>query len=133
MSEDVYTPIPVKGFSHYLINCAGKIYSLKSKRFISLQLNSDRYLRAYLWSKGKRCKFFVHRLVATIWCHNPNPRLYDQVDHIDTDRENNHHKNLQWVSCSQNLLLARERNRKKYISKGIYNHEASKLAAGTPF
>ena len=44
----------------------------------------------------------VHILVARAFVVNPRPDLFDRVDHIDHDRENNCASNLRWVDAELN-------------------------------
>ena len=37
----------------------------------------------------------VHRLVADAFV--PNPNKFEMVDHIDSNRQNNHPSNLRWI------------------------------------
>lgn len=50
--------------------------------------------------------FSIHRLVAL--CFVPNPYNKEQVNHIDSNRSNNHYLNLEWVTNYENLKHARE-------------------------
>ena len=43
-----------------------------------------------------------HRLIAFTFVHNPEPEFFDQVDHIDSNRENNSYTNLRWCNCTMN-------------------------------
>ena len=52
-------------------------------------------------SKTLRRKF-VHRLVATAFVYNPNPKEFREVDHIDGNPSNNRADNLRWVSKTLN-------------------------------
>lgn len=52
----------------------------------------------------------VHRLVATYYVENPNPELYNQVNHIDGDKFNNNYTNLEWCNCSMNTQHAYDNN-----------------------
>ena len=45
---------------------------------------------------------YLHRIVAQLFI--PNPENKPQVDHIDTDRNNNRVDNLRWVTQSENNL-----------------------------
>ena len=55
-------------------------------------------------------KFSVHRLVAEYFCDHVNPSEKDQVNHIDGNKLNNHCKNLEWVSQSENIIKAYDEN-----------------------
>ena len=46
----------------------------------------------------------VHRLVADTWLDNPNH--YEQVNHINGDKEDNRVENLEWTTCGQNMSHA---------------------------
>ena len=46
----------------------------------------------------------VHRIVATAFLGEP-PSSNHVVDHIDTNRRNNRHTNLRWVTRLENILL----------------------------
>lgn len=46
-------------------------------------------------------KWLLHRLIATVWCDNPNN--LETVDHIDGDKGNNCKENLQWLTREENI------------------------------
>ena len=48
----------------------------------------------------------VHRLVADCFIKNPNPDVFNQVNHIDGDKANNHYSNLEWCNNRLNVLHA---------------------------
>ena len=43
----------------------------------------------------------VHRMVAQTWLDNPNH--YEEVNHINGDKDDNRVENLEWVTHSQNI------------------------------
>lgn len=65
----------------------------------------------------------VHRLVAMVFIPNPENKL--QVNHIDGNPSNNHYKNLEWCTHSENVKHAYRIGLKK---KENYVGEASKLS-----
>jgi hypothetical protein len=120
------------GYKDYLITRDGRVYSIKSKKFLRPQFNSKKYLRVRLCKNGKPLHFFVHRLVAECYCENNDPLRNWQVDHRDRDKTNNAFTNLAYVSPKENVLRSRNSFMIKYL-KPRYDHEASKIVAGTPF
>jgi hypothetical protein len=82
--------------SNYKISEDGKIYSIKSKRFMSNHLING-YQNVNLNSK----MYAVHRLVAMTFHHTNDYSLF--VDHIDANPLNNHKDNLQWLTQKENI------------------------------
>ena len=66
-------------------------------------------------------KKYVHRLVAELYV--PNPNNLPQVDHIDTDKLNNHYTNLEWVTNKEN----RDRAIKNNLMKVGEDYKHTKL------
>ncbi len=64
----------------------------------------------------------IHRLVAKAFI--PNPENKPQVNHIDSNRINNHFSNLEWVTNSENLHHAIRVGR---MNNRGSNHGMSKL------
>ena len=53
---------------------------------------------------GHRPMRLVHRLVAETWIDNPNH--YEQVNHINGNKDDNSVENLEWVTRSENMRHA---------------------------
>lgn len=66
----------------------------------------------------------LHRLVARGFVHNPKPEEFDEINHIDGNKLNNHWKNLEWVSHKMNMqhafnlkMVYRGRGAEIYLTK----------------
>ena len=73
------------------------------------------YHRVVLCYDGNKHTVRVHRLVADIYCINPRPDVYTQIDHIDGDPDNNHARNLAWCTCSQNIQAKYDLRRQRGV------------------
>ena len=83
-----------------LVSNKGNVVSCKRGGWYPLKVS---YARGYqqVGVDGGR---LVHRLVAETWI--PNPNHYEQVNHIDGNKDNNSVENLEWVTRSQNICHA---------------------------
>lgn len=97
--------------SYYQVSNFGNVrrkapYSNQSKewdsnnKLLSPRLHSNGYLRVMLSINGKHYDRYIHRIVAEAFCENPNN--YTEVNHIDSNKTNNHYTNLEWCSRSYN-------------------------------
>lgn len=78
----------------------GKVYKYEEK-ILKLN-NSNGYKTVSLVKNKVKTTHMVHRLVAVAFISNPDNRPY--VNHIDGNRSNNHYKNLEWSTNSENQL-----------------------------
>lgn len=91
----------IKGYEgQYAITSCGRVWSYKSKKFLSLKEEKSGYLRVGLCKDGKQKYFLVHRLVAEAYVSNLNS--YETVDHIDNCKTHNYPNNLQWMTRRDN-------------------------------
>ena len=96
----------IENYPKYQVSNLGRIKSLNTidkcgriqEKIISQRLTKEGYYDCKLCKNGKCKRFLVHRLVAQAFCENPNPLLYNCVDHIDTNRQNSCANNLRWVN-----------------------------------
>jgi len=90
----------IDGYNNYLIYEDGRVFSKKRNKFLKASPDNCGYLRFNLYKDGKRKTFMIHRLIALHYI--PNPHNYEEVDHIDRNRQNNSIDNLRWVDRSMN-------------------------------
>ncbi len=93
----------IKGFEDYFVYEDGSVISTKSLNPIFLKPDivqgyAHVYLIAEKGSKPQNRK--IHRLVAEAFI--PNPEDKPMVNHMDSDKLNNHKSNLEWVTDLEN-------------------------------
>lgn len=94
--------VPIKDFPDYLIYPNGRVYSLKSNKFLIPQKSGGtKYLKVTIRNENGIKQKLIHRLVAETFLDNPNN--LPEVDHIDCNPSNNNVENLQWISKKDNL------------------------------
>ena len=95
-------------FNVYFINNKGDIWSKISNKLIKSYVNESGYLIATLYNKStnKNSKKRVHILVAETFVNNPNPEIYNIVNHIDSNKANPLYTNLEWTNRSGNTKHA---------------------------
>lgn len=91
---------PIPGYTLYMASDDGRIWSVRSNRFIKAYTRSDGYQTLTLCEDGqRRCKF-VHRLVALAF-HEQQPDK-PIINHKDQNRSNNSADNLEWCDYQYN-------------------------------
>lgn len=100
----------IKGYNgRYQISDNGNVRSLNynntnKTHLLTKTLTPYGYYRIGLNKDKKRKLFFVHKLVAEAFIHNPNN--YPQVNHIDGNKLNNNVNNLEYCTQSHNIKEA---------------------------
>ncbi len=92
------------GQPNYCISQDGKIFSLKSNRFLKHFHDAQGYCYIECYENKTKSRFSVHRLVAFAFI--PNPENKPEVNHIDGDKSNNKVSNLEWVTAKENMRHA---------------------------
>lgn len=90
----------------YEINEDGVLRNVKSKKIVVGYQEKNGYQRVRIENKclGPVVRTTIHRLVAEAFI--PNPNNLPEVNHIDTDKQNNHVSNLEWTDHSGNMKHA---------------------------
>lgn len=98
-------------FEGYLVSNEGTVLNRKGKPVRGYKRNG--YKSVSIDDK----KHYVHRMVAMIFCDD----YFDGavVDHIDQNPDNNHYKNLRWVTPSENVKNTNKRNEVCKISNEV--------------
>lgn len=93
--------VDIEGFEKYQITDDGRVWSKKSKRWLSPTKSQDGYLRVKLcYGNGKYINASVHRLVAKAFIENPDN--LPQVNHKNEDKTLNTVENLEWCDSQYN-------------------------------
>lgn len=86
----------------FLISSWGRVYSLRRQKFIQPSISNKGY---YMVNLGVGMTKHIHRLVAEHFLQEIEGYV---VDHIDSNKLNNHWTNLRWVTRSENSRKAYE-------------------------
>ena len=105
----------------YSISAEGRVYNLKTNKYLSGGLDKDGYRRVTLTKNSVKKDFKVHRLVAEAFL--PNPDNKPQVNHKDENKQNNNVENLEWVTAEENVNYGTRGERAgKKISQSLINN-----------
>ena len=92
----------ISGFENYLVTDHGTIYSIRKKGYIRQFTTADGYMTVCLKTPKTKITLMVHRIVADAYLTKDNSRKV--VNHKDSNRQNNHVTNLEYVTQRENAL-----------------------------
>ena len=105
---------PIFGYEEiYYISNLGNVKIIESGKILKSGKNRG-YLTVNLSKKGVKKTFRVHRLVANAFLENT--KNYEEVNHIDENKENNRVDNLEWCDRKYNMNY---KGIKKRISQSL--------------
>ena len=108
------------GFSNYLVEDTGKVFSLSKKDYINSYENNYGYEFVSMKNdEGKWILEYIHRLVAKSFLENTNK--YQNVLHLDDNPKNNNVNNLKWGTQSENIKMCVEHKRFSANNKYLKN------------
>ena len=90
----------VKRVPHERVGRYGKRYKLIGEKLLTPQVIRKGYLRVHIGFKWEHTAFLVHRLVAEAFI--PNPNNYPQVNHKNSNKQDNRVENLEWCTNEYN-------------------------------
>ena len=94
----------------------GECYIIINEKILKTSDNKLGYLFVKLYKNNKTKTYYIHRLVAEHFIHNPNN--LPEVNHKDECKSNNIYTNLEWCDRKYNV---NQGNRLKKISKKLKN------------
>lgn len=102
----------------------------RKEKILKPSANNSDYLYIFLCKNGKKTMKTIHRLVAETFI--PNPNNYEQVNHIDGNKQNNRMDNLEWCTRKHNMqeafrigLVKRPRGAKHPLSMRVNQYDLS--------
>ena len=97
----------------YQVSNLGRVKRVKgAERLVKLTTQRNGYVYVTLsFSNTTKC-FKTSRLVAKAFI--PNPNNYEQVDHLNADKQNNTVSNLEWVTAQENIRRAEAMHLRKF-------------------
>lgn len=91
-----------KGFIVYLDeNDEIVVINRHTNRRITPHIGTDGYVHVVRRENGKVIRERLHKIIATCFVDNKNGNKY--VNHIDSNKTNNHPSNLEWCTNSENV------------------------------
>ena len=100
LEGEIFKPFPSN--PQYLVSTRGRVYSMKTSRFLRPSKNRGGYLWINLSCPESYGRAFrIHRLVALVFLGSP-PNDKQDVNHIDGNKTNNNVENLEWSNKSLN-------------------------------
>lgn len=121
-------PTIIEGW--YFISTYGRVYSIKSNKFLTQVETDNGYFRVSLMEEGKKSGRYhlLHRLVLKTFYPIPNDNLF-QVNHIDGIKSHNWYWNLEWVTCYENIHHAMDTGLRIQVGENHYNHSITEETA----
>jgi hypothetical protein len=102
--DDLEGFVPVKDFPNYIIDKAGRVYSIPYKKFLKLAKTRDNSMELQLAKDGNKKTYLLHNLMAEQFLDEIEGK--ECVAHINRDKSDNRLVNLKRVSHSELCKMA---------------------------
>lgn len=96
--------LPIPGFHGYLVDALGRVWSIKSRKFLKTFINKGGYSVISLKGGEKRKTIRVHQLVMIAFVGRL-PKQYE-INHINAIKTDNRLINLEYCTHAQNMAHA---------------------------
>ena len=116
---------PIVGWPGYEVSSSGRVYSLKTNRYLATGKDRDGYVTVQVTANRKSTVILVHRVTCRAF-KGPRPSRRHEVRHLDGNIRNNESINLAWGTRKQN---AADRERHGRTAHGERNGGGKKLTA----
>lgn len=110
----------------YAVTDRGAVYSFLKGKWLRGHKNNSGYLQVFLVGyDGSKRWYKIHRMVGELYVYNRRPKTAIEVHHKDHNKENNHHKNLKWVTHSENIRLGYEGGYRRRLRPMTNRHHSA--------
>ncbi|QXN70808.1 putative HNH endonuclease [Bacillus phage vB_BspH_TimeGriffin] len=92
----------------YAISNTGKVKNKSTGKILKTWVNNSGYECIKINTKKVKFRDTIHRIVAKAFCVGYKEGLV--VNHIDTNRLNNHASNLEWMTYKESISEMKDRN-----------------------
>ena len=93
---------PIQGWeTYYHVSNKGRVKNIKTGKLLKITKDSRNYYRVRLHSDGMDKTIRIHRLVGIHFLSNPDN--FEEINHIDENKQNNRVDNLEWCSRKYNV------------------------------
>lgn len=92
----------IKNYENYIISKDARVYNKITNKKLTPTFDTRGYLQVKVYKNGKGTTRKLHRLVAETYLLNPENK--PQINHIDGIKINNKLSNLEWISCTDNMI-----------------------------
>jgi len=115
----------VAGFDNYEVNPYVGIRNKKTQKVLKPRTWLG-YPRVTLMSNSKKHEIKIHRVVASHFIDNPNPKKLNIVNHKNGNRGDFRIENLEWMTQSDNIKDRWENRGKRPVYVPEYNFQNRK-------